>query len=136
MFRIHPAWLAFGGSLVLLAGLAVALWWGSQPPGPSGALTLHAAAGLRAPLEVIARDYQQEFGQEVQLNFGPSQAVLTQLELGKGQADLFLPADEIYIDKAREKGLVGEVIPLARMTGVVVVRPGYDKPLRSWDDLV
>jgi molybdate transport system substrate-binding protein len=134
--RVHPAWLAFGGSVALLAGLGFLLWSGSQPPGPSGALTLHAAAGLRAPLEDLAREYQQEFGQEVRLNFGPSHSVLTQLEIGKEQIDLFLPADDIYIDMAREKDLVNEVLPLARMTVVVVVRPDFDKPLRTWDDLV
>jgi molybdenum ABC transporter molybdate-binding protein len=141
--RTHPAWVAFGGSLVLLAGLVGILWWNAAPPpGPSAAsppLTVLAGASLLKPLRAVAQDYEKEFGQVVHINAGPSELVLTQLELGNqnGQAaDLFVPADEVYIDRARDKGLVNDVLPLARMTAVVVVRPDFPSPITSWSDLV
>src|SRR5262245_16218729 len=139
MFRlIHPAWFAFGGSVALLAVLLAWLNWGSTAPGPdpnAGPLIVHCAASQRPPLEDIVKDYQRETGQAVELRFGNSQQVLSQLQI-TGSGDLFLPADEVYIDQAREKGLIAEVFPLARITAVLVLRPGFDKDITTWDDLV
>jgi molybdenum ABC transporter molybdate-binding protein len=146
--RFHPAWFVVGGSVMVLALMGLLLWspWSQtspielpwNPPTDKAPLRVLAAASLRKPLEAIARDYEKEQQQKVELIFGPSQQVLTQLELARqgGQtADLFAPADEIYIDMAREKGLIGDVFPLARMTAVVAVRADSDKKIESWNDL-
>ena len=68
---------------------------GSEP------LVVYCAEALRMPLEASARDYEQKFGQKVYLHFGPSQTILTNLLITK-QGDLFLPADDSYIDLARK----------------------------------
>jgi molybdate transport system substrate-binding protein len=64
-------------------------------------LLFHCAAGLRKPMSEIARHYEEEFGVKVHLQFGGSGALASQLELAGG--DLYLPADQSYIDSAREK---------------------------------
>ena len=60
MNRWHPAWWAFGGSLVLLAGLLFWMYALTAPATstPTGApLIVHCAAGIRAPMESIAAAY-------------------------------------------------------------------------------
>jgi molybdenum ABC transporter molybdate-binding protein len=74
-------------------------------------------------VEAIAKDYEAEYGAAVQFQFGGSQTLLANAEVS-GQGDLYLPADDDYIDKARTRNLLAEVIPLARLTPVVAVRKG------------
>jgi molybdenum ABC transporter molybdate-binding protein len=136
--RLNPALLAFGGSVCLLVILGGLLYWNSLPPGQaSGAvpLVIHCAAALRAPLEAVQRDYEKETGRTLELRFGPSEALLTALKL-QPHGDLFLPADESYVEEARARGLVAEVFSLARMSAVVAVRPGYPGKITAWDDLL
>ena len=76
--RLHPAWFAFGGSLVLFVGLSVALYWETfaewlrgRPP-----LSVYCAEALRVPLEAVAKDYEAETGQKVMLHVGPGLEVI------------------------------------------------------------
>ena len=136
--RIHPAFVAFGGSVLLLAGLSAALYWdpfGPAEPTGSVPLVVYCAEAMRVPMEATARDYENEIGQKVYLHFGPSQTILTNLQITK-QGDLFLPADDSFIDIAREKDLVADVLPLARMTAVAVLRPGYAGSVQTWADFM
>jgi molybdate transport system substrate-binding protein len=136
-FRSNPGWIAFVASLALLGVLVALLIWETGPPGRapgSGPLMVHCAASIRAPLEATARDYEREYGQHVEGRFGASQDLLTGIELS-GQGDLFLPADESYIEAAGQKGLLAEVLPLARQHAVVLVRSGYPGSIASWSDL-
>ena len=123
------------GILVVLLGGA--FWWltndnDRDEPG-SADLLLHCAAGLRKPMSEIARQYEEEFGVKVNLQFGGSGALASQLELAGG--DLYLPADQSYIDSAREKGLMKEAIPVALLTAGLVVPKGNPRVLTTLSDL-
>ena len=136
--RFHPAFVAFAGSILLLAGLIAALYWdpfASEDAGSSEPLLVYCAEALRVPMEATAKDYQREIGQQVYLDFGPSQALLAKLQLTK-KGDLFLPADDSYIELAREQDCVDSVLPLARMSAVVILRPGYSGPMHTWADFI
>ena len=123
------------GILVVLLGGA--FWWltnDNDRDGPGLAdLLFHCAAGLRKPMSEIARQYQEEFGVKVNLQFGGSGALASQLELAGG--DLYLPADQGYIDSAREKGLMKEAIPVALLTAGLVVPKGNPRGLTTLSDL-
>lgn len=146
------------GSLLLLVGLAYALTRNDKPqhaespassdtPGSSAGqgsptrgsseepLMLYCAASNRAVIEAIIAQYRQECGREVQVQFGPSQTLLTSLEVS-GKGDLFLPADSSYVDMAIDKQLVDEIIPLAKMHAVVAVAKGNPKNIQSFEDLL
>jgi molybdenum ABC transporter molybdate-binding protein len=71
----------------------------------------------------------------VQLQYGGSQTLLAGIEVSR-RGDLYLPADESYLDMARVKGLVAETIPLARMIPVLAVAPSNPKKIRSIEDLL
>src|SRR5204863_4671942 len=55
-------------------------------------LVVLCAASNRAVFEAIKADYEQEFGTQIQVQYGPSEALLTSLEISR-TGDLFLPAD-------------------------------------------
>lgn len=136
--RFSPALVAFGGSVLLLAALLGALWWISTPahhdPG-NEPLEIYCAETMRAPLEKIAADYEKEYQQKVVLNHGASQTILVNLALNK-KADLFLPADESYMQVASKKNLVSAVEDVARMRMVVIVNRNYANTIATWDDFV
>src|SRR5207245_3345321 len=98
-------------------------------------LMVYCAAGLREPMQAVAEQYQKEFGVEMRCNFGASQAELVTLERA-GNGDLYLPADESYVELARQKGLVDAVMPIAVMRPVLGVRKGNPKGIKSLDDLL
>ena len=136
--RVHLAWLAFLASIAVLAVLVGLLVWdgwrrGSAPP-DKRPLLVYCAAGIRPPVEAAAQDYRQAYGVEVQLQYGGSQTLLAGIEASK-RGDLYLPGDDGYLQTARAKGLVQEILPLARMTPVLVVHKGNPKNLHSLDDL-
>jgi molybdate transport system substrate-binding protein len=134
--RLHLAWLTFLASAVVLALLATLLVsripWIDSSPRP---LLVYCAAGLKPPVEAIAREYEEAYGVEIQLQYGGSNTLLAALQVS-GRGDLYLPADGAYVESAREKGLIREVIPLAHMKPVLAVRRGNPKKVRSFDDLL
>lgn len=137
MARLHPAVGVFLGSTILVVILVWMLIQDSGEPGPEAQrepLVVHVAAGLRAPMEKIAADFERITGQKIELRFGGSANLLPSYELTK-QGDLFLPADESYMLIAKEKHLVAEVVSLARMCGVVLLKQGETR-VKTFDDLL
>jgi molybdate transport system substrate-binding protein len=98
-------------------------------------LLVYCAAGIRTPVEAVAAKYERETGMRIQIQYGGSQSLLSNLDLSR-RGDLFLPADDSYIDLARQKKLVREVRPLAQMSAVVAVAKGNPARVRSFADLV
>jgi molybdate transport system substrate-binding protein len=135
--QLDRPWLLFLASLTLLACL-VAAWawdpfhWFTARARP---LVVYCAAGIKAPVEAAARDYQKAYGVEVQLQYGGSQTLLSGIEVAR-RGDLFIPGDDGYLTLAREKSLLAETLPLARMKPVLAVRKGNPHNLHTVADLV
>ncbi len=98
-------------------------------------LVLFCAASNRAVMESIRTQYEQEFRRPIQIQYGASQTLLASIEVS-GSGDLFLPADDSFIELGSQKGLLSEVLPLATMRGVVAVRRGNPKGIHSFTDLL
>jgi len=136
--QIQLAWVAFLASIALLASLILLLYWDPFAPSATRAqqpLVLYCAAGIKPPVAAAVRDYEKAYGVSVQLQYGGSQTLLSNLQVAR-QGDLYLPADDSYLLLARDKGLVAEVLPLARMTPVLAVRKGNPHKLHSLDDIL
>lgn len=129
------------GSLVVLVGLGVALWWRERPTETATSerpLIVYAAPTSRLPLEEIVAEYAREIGRRVELRFGPSEDILTKVRLPSPTepADLFIPADDSYIHHARELGLITESMPIARVRAILLTSRGNPKGIAAWRDLL
>lgn len=96
---------------------------------------LFCAASNRAVIEEIRADYLKEHGRNVLIQYGASHSLLSQIEetlIG----DLYLPADDSYLALGREKGLIDEQIPIARMNPVVAVAKENPKAIETFQDLL
>jgi molybdenum ABC transporter molybdate-binding protein len=125
------------GSIVVAAVLILGLALLGRRSGGSSAkpLTLFCGAGLRQPTEEIVAAFQQECGVQVQVQYGPSNTLLGQIEAG-GMGDVFLSPEEMYADLARKKGLAQEVIPVAVQRPAIAVRKGNPRRIGGMDDLL
>lgn len=128
VITVVVALLAVVGGLAARSG-SVSSAGGSEP------LVMLCAASNRGVMEAVRRDYEREFGIPVHVQYGPSQTLLAALEVGR-TGDLFLPADDSYLDLARDKQLVREIVPLARMQAVVVVLRGNRRGIAGLEDLL
>jgi molybdate transport system substrate-binding protein len=128
----NRAALALLGSLVVLVGLVLLLIPSTGPPQD---LTISCAAGLREPMEAIRAAYEKERGIHLTIHYGGSSTLLANLKLNH-DADLFLPADDSYIEIARADGLVTEAFPIAKMRPIVAVKKGNPLNICSLDDLL
>ena len=99
-------------------------------------LVMYCAAGIKPPVaEAAAKFATEEFGVPVQLQYGGSGTLLSNLQVAK-KGDLYLAADTSYIEIARAKKLVKEAIPVAKMHPVIMVKKGNPKQIQSIDDLM
>ena len=133
----NRSWLILGGSVLLLGLLVWPLarrFDGGRAAGKAGGLVVYCAAGIQTPVEAIARQYERECGVPVRLQYGGSQTLLANLAVAR-RGDLYLPGDDGYLRLAREKKLVAETIPLARMSATVAVRKDNLKNITSYDDI-
>ena len=143
--RISPAFAVFLGSVVAALVLVLVLSRKpAEPPAAAGAspgapvrepLLVFCAAGIKAPIEAVAREFEQSEGVKVQLNYGGSQTLLANLAVS-GRGDLYIAAEDAYVQMAREKNLVREIIPLAQMRVALAVARGNPKKITTLADLL
>jgi molybdate transport system substrate-binding protein len=133
-------------SLVVLGLLMYALVAWKPPIGPTPITTdqagkkveplvIYCAASNKSVMEAIRKDYEREYKIPVEIQYGPSQTLLASLAVTK-TGDLFLPADDSYLQTARERDLIDDEYPLAKMTAVVAVAKGNPLQINSWESLL
>lgn len=99
------------------------------------ALLLYCAANMKNAVTQVAREYEKEFGRRVELQFGGSGTLLSNIRLTQ-VGDLFIAADESYTDIAKKENLIDETIPLAVQKPVIAVKKGNPKNIRGLSDVV
>jgi len=128
-----------------IALLCLFLWspWDSSRRRGDRPLRFYCAAGMAKPVGELLQEFEKLTGVQVEITFGGSGKMLSAIVAADGQGDLFLSADSLHIAKARELGLIDEVIPLATLRPVVVVNKStFDKlaregkPITSLKDLL
>ncbi len=97
-------------------------------------VSLFCAASNQPVMEEIRAEYQRETGRRVAIQYGASQTLLSQLEVA-GAGDLYLPADDSFIQMAQQKHLVSESLPVAKMQVVIAVRKGNPKNITTLADV-
>ena len=111
--------ILFFGLLVILTICIGALWTNHRKADDDKTLTLYCAAALRVPVSEIITQYENETGRTVKVIYNGSGALLSQIKIGGG--DLFLPANNAYIQDAAKDNLTAESIPATQLTAVIVV---------------
>jgi molybdate transport system substrate-binding protein len=107
----------------------------SAPHSGKPSLMVYCAAGLKTPVEAVAEQYRYETGVEVNLQFGGTGSLLSQLQAVR-KGDLFIAADEGAVGDARKAGLIDDVFPVAVQHPVIVVRKNNPKNIKSLEDLL
>ena len=123
--------------MVLGSAAAVLVLLALLRPGQDGsvnALVVYCASGAQRPMERIAREYEKTYGISIQLQYGGSGTLLSNLQL-TDRADLFLAADRSYIELARGLGLVAEEFPVVNQCAVIAVQKGNPLKILSLADL-
>ncbi len=100
------------GSAVAFAVLVLLLVWTPRTRHRQDLqrpLVLYCAAGVNPPVAQIVKNYQDEVGVTVSVQYGGSGTLLSNLRVAQ-TGDLYLAADASYIQIAREQGLIAETI--------------------------
>ncbi len=119
---------------VLIAGF-FALTSCQNKDQPEKSILLYCAAGVKPVAEKVAQNYYKEYGIRVDLQYGGSGTLLSNLRVAK-QGDLYLAGDKSYIDEGIAYGFIRETQPLAFMKPVIAVAKGNPKNIRSVEDLI
>jgi len=122
------------GIVVLVAMLTI-LSKPGEDAGSGKPLLVYCAAGVKPPVLQLARDFEKEYGTRIQLQYGGSGTLLSNVEVSQ-RGDLYIAGDRSYVEIADERGLIDEVLPLAYLRPVIAVAAGNPKGIDEIQDLL
>lgn len=104
--------------------------------GPTGSITVFAAASLQQTFTRIGKDYERAHpGTTVRFSFAGSSDLVTQIQNG-APADVFASADERNMQELTAAHLIdGSAEPVATNTLQIAVAPGNPERIHDLDDL-
>lgn len=97
-------------------------------------LIVYSGAGLKKPMEEIAKEFEKDNNVKIQYIFAGSAQLLSQLE-ASGKGDVFIVGSKPTYDAAKEKKLVGESKEVAYHTPTIIVKKGNPKKIKTLEDL-
>jgi len=97
-------------------------------------LLVYCGAGMRAPMDELGDQFEQEYGVNVICNYAGSGHLLNQMELAQ-QGDVYQPGSTYYCDLAREKSLIDYEKRVAYHVPVIVVPKGNPANITCLNDL-
>ena len=102
----------------------------------AGRLLVYAGAASKPPTEEAARLYEEQTGVAVDVVFGGSGYVLSQMKLAK-QGDLYFPGSSDYMEKAKRDGDVFAETEkvIVYLVPAINVQKGNPRGVRTLEDL-
>lgn len=95
----------------------------------------YVGANLKEPVTELAKAYEQKTGVVIELTFNNSGALLNQLDTMK-KGDIYMPGGMSFVEKAKEKGHIGQVMgPIAYHTPVMITPKGNPGKVYKIEDL-
>jgi molybdate transport system substrate-binding protein len=122
--------------ICLVASVFLTLLFLKDAQSSSGRLLIFAGAASKPATEETVRIFQERFGRRVDVNFGGSGFVLSQMKLGK-RGDLYFPGSSDFMEVAKKDGVVfpeSEKI-LVYLIPAINVQKGNPKSIHSLKDL-
>ncbi|MGD0625436.1 MAG: molybdate ABC transporter substrate-binding protein [Thermodesulfobacteriota bacterium] len=103
----------------------------------SSSLMIFAGAASKPPTEEVAKIYKQKRGVEVQVTFGGSGFVLSQMKLAH-RGDVYFPGSSDFMEKAKRDGLVFPETEriVAYLIPAINVQKGNPWKIQSLKDLL
>ncbi len=100
-------------------------------------LLVFAGAASKPPLEALAQVYERRTGQAVELVFGGSGFVLSQMKLAR-RGDLYFPGSSDFMELAKREGLVFPETErrVVYLVPAINVQAGNPKNIRTLRDLL
>lgn len=118
---------------VTLALMALSCCLGSSLAA-AGELKIFAGAGLREPVEAMAKTFEQETGTKVSIEYGGSGQLLARIK-ETGSGDVFIPGSTVFFDGLAKDGQVVSQYPLAVHGAVIAVNKAAAAKVTSFADL-
>ncbi len=113
----------------------VALSLGSCGGGGHPRVTIAAASDVRSAFERLAPRFEATCGCDLVFSFGSSGTLATQIEQGN-RVDAFFSADESYVDRLDDSGLIAsDTKQLYAIGRIVLATPVDGLPLKRLEDL-
>ena len=97
-------------------------------------LLVYCGAGMRAPMDELGDQFEQEYGVKVVCNYAGSGHLLNQIELAQ-QGDVYQPGAMYYSTIARDKGFTDYEKSVAYHVPVIAVPKGNPANITCPDDL-
>lgn len=102
---------------------------------PAGSLFVYCAAGVKAPVDVIAQQFEKETGIKVSLTYANSGQLLGQIETAR-RGDVYIPGEVGFTAKALAKKLtLGEPHVFCYFVPALYVRKGNPRHIADLKDL-
>jgi molybdate transport system substrate-binding protein len=118
-------------ALALLFAATLLAWFAFRPaPSSTATLTVYCAAGLKKPIEALAKQFEQETSTTISIQYGGTGTLLSQIQVAK-QGDLFIAADDGSLADAQKLNIVLEALPIAIQHPVIAVKKGNPKGINS-----
>jgi len=129
----------------VLAGLVALVACGSEAgqesggegtPSSGGTLELFVGSATKPATEEVARLFEDKYGVSVELHFGGSGAMLSQMKL-TGRGDIYFPGSSDFMEEAKRRGLVLAETEqrVVYLVPAINVQKGNPKNIRSLEDL-
>ncbi|GJJ80178.1 hypothetical protein PcPA57_08980 [Pasteurella canis] len=97
-------------------------------------LHLYAGAGLKDPVEKIVKQFEQQTGHKVTIEYGGSGQLLARYNTVK-TGDLYLPGSSDYVEKLEKTGDVKASAPLVLHIPVMAIRKDKSAGIDSFKAL-
>lgn len=100
-------------------------------------LLVYAGSASKPPTEEAAKLFEQKTGVKIDLVFGGSGTVLSQMQLNK-KGDLYFPGSSDYMEKAKQEGLVyaDTEAKIVYLVNAINVQKGNPKGIKELKDLL
>jgi len=120
----------------LVAVLVVCVYLLCRHSGPSNRVSLqvYCAASMKLPMDEVVSLYEEESGIKVEVSYGGSGQLYGVMKVRGG--DLYIPADNSYIEQGQGEGLIDTCYYLSELTAGMMMRKDSTGEVNSLRDLV
>lgn len=121
-------WSLIAGGVILCVGLL------TMQSAMAKELHVFSGAGLRQPVDQLAKTFETQTGHRVFIDYGGSGQLLARIE-ASGKGDLFIPGSLFYIQKLQKDGNVQTYRPIVQHTPVVGVNAKQAGRIKVFEDM-